>query len=397
MIFNPFEWHIKNDRQFDWLAPIMSFLHLWRMPLLFLISGMGTYFAMGKRDLRTYLRERSLRLLLPLIAGIFILVPVQVYIERIGQYESLLSYYGHMFEGTYPEGNFSWHHLWFIAYLWLISVIITPILRVLEHRGSPGYLRGIKKVMLKPLGMNAVLLPLVTSQILLKPYFPEETHDVVNDWAFLTYNAIFFISGFTLFIRPAVQLTITRYRRLYLAQAVVVSFVWFLLPATGSGIHWWHMLLSAAVAWSCGVTALGYAARYLNRDSRIRKKANEAIYPFYLLHQPLIILSAYLILREEMAPWSKALLIAGTTLTAGGMIYWFIIRPFHITRLIFGMKSRRAARQKAAGDLDKKQKKAYKSLTGGEQSYALQTLISPEDDKWDVIVPEAPHQIRTQR
>ena len=87
MIFNTWGWHIKNDQQYGgMLKQIMTFLHNWRMPLLFLLSGAGTYFALGKRTPGQYLSERFKRLFIPLAAGIFILVPVQVYIEKVPQY-----------------------------------------------------------------------------------------------------------------------------------------------------------------------------------------------------------------------------------------------------------------------------------------------------------------------
>ena len=116
MFFNTWEWHVKNPTEYGgMLTDVMIFLHQWRMPLLFLISGAGTYYALGKRSPKKYLGERFKRLMIPLIAGIFILVPVQVYLEKADQYSSLLNFYPHMFEGIYPSGNFSWHHLWFIA------------------------------------------------------------------------------------------------------------------------------------------------------------------------------------------------------------------------------------------------------------------------------------------
>ena len=131
MIFNTWDWHVKNDQQYGGiLRSTMSFLHIWRMPLLFLISGAGTYFALGSRTSAQYLSERFKRLFIPLLAGVFTLVPVQVYIERASLYSSLPDFYPHMFQGTYPEGNFSWHHLWFIAYLFVIALLISPFLNL---------------------------------------------------------------------------------------------------------------------------------------------------------------------------------------------------------------------------------------------------------------------------
>ncbi|MDF1550336.1 MAG: acyltransferase family protein, partial [Bacteroidales bacterium] len=100
MIFNTWGWHIKNDEQYKGtLWYIMIFMHYWRMPLLFLISGAGTWFALGKRTSGQYLGERFKRLIIPFLIGIFTLVPVQVYIEKSAQYQSLIDFYPHMFDG----------------------------------------------------------------------------------------------------------------------------------------------------------------------------------------------------------------------------------------------------------------------------------------------------------
>ena len=172
MIFNTWEWHIKNDQQFGgMLKQIMTFLHYWRMPLLFMVSGAGTYFALGKRSPGQYLTERFKRLIVPLAFGIFTLVPVQVYIEKVSEYDSLLDFYPQMFNGIYPAGNFSWHHLWFIAYLFFVSLIISPFLNFLRSKRFEKFTHWIEKSVTKPFALNIFILPLLISQILLRPYF----------------------------------------------------------------------------------------------------------------------------------------------------------------------------------------------------------------------------------
>jgi fucose 4-O-acetylase-like acetyltransferase len=160
MIFNTWQWHIKNDRLYNGLLTgIMSFLHLWRMPLLFMLAGAGTFFALGKRTPFQYISERFKRLVVPLTAGIFILVPVQVYIEKINQYDSLLAFYPHMFDGIYPVGNFSWHHLWFITYLFLISLFITPFLNLTRSKSFRNLIARTENIVTKPLALNLVIIP----------------------------------------------------------------------------------------------------------------------------------------------------------------------------------------------------------------------------------------------
>jgi peptidoglycan/LPS O-acetylase OafA/YrhL len=341
MIFNNFEWHIKSEKQFSGLSPIMSFLHLWRMPLLFLISGAGTYYALGKRKVGEYIKERFKRLLIPLVAGIFILVPVQVYIERVANYESLFHYYFHMFDGVYPAGNFSWHHLWFIAYLLLISLIISPLLGYLNTRSFRKFRIWLEKLVRRPGGMNLIILPLLASQLLLKPVFPEETHDVVNDWAFISFNLIFFLAGFLLFVNPRVINHLRKQRKIYLVEFLFASLVWFSLYGQSNMPFFVSELINITVAWSSSVTAIAFAASFINRNTGFRKLANEAIYPFYLLHQPVIVVFGYFILKIQLSiAWEISLILCGSLVISIG-IYWFLVRPFNAMRILFGMKKRK--------------------------------------------------------
>ena len=346
MIFNNYDWHIKNTRQYSQLEPVMSFLHLWRMPLLFLISGAGSWYALGKRTSIQYLRERFNRLFIPLLAGIFLLVPVQVYYERIDEYGSLLHFYPNMFNGVYPEGNFSWHHLWFIVYLFLISLVITPFLGLFKSRRFQHLTGKVEKLVTKPLGLNLVLVPLIISQLMLKPLFPEETHDVINDWAFIAFNFTFFMAGFVFFVNARVIGRLKEQRRIYLSEALAFIGLLFLMPSAWEVPFWIRDCIDAAVAWSCGVAAIAYAARYLNHDHPFRKLANEAIYPFYLLHQPAIIIIGYYIIGWEIPVITKVLLITILSFGASVAMYWFFIRPFNFTRVIFGMRKRKAAKKK---------------------------------------------------
>ncbi len=342
MIFNTWDWHVKNDQTYGGvLRSVMTHLHYWRMPLLFLISGAGTYFALGKRTTGQYLRERLKRLVLPLSVGIFTLVPIQVYIEKSARFDSLWDFYPHMFEGIYPSGNFSWHHLWFIAYLFIISLFISPFLGFLRGERFANCRKSLEKFISKPLALNVFIIPLILSQALLRPYFPEETHALVDDWASVAFYVLFFLAGFVLLSSKEITNSIRWQRWLFLGEAIVVSVMLFTIPymfeSEQAGNTVWD-ILSIFVAWSCGVTAIGFARQHLNRNSRIRKLANEAIYPFYLLHQPLIVVTGSLVIQWEVPVLLKVLSVTLLSFIISVAIYWFMIRPFNVLRLVFGMK-----------------------------------------------------------
>lgn len=342
MIFRPEQWHVNSKESFEFLEPIMWWLHVWRMPLLFLVSGVGTYYAIGHRTSWQYLKERFNRLFIPLVVGFFTLVPLMVYVERIPKYNSFLEFLPHMFDGgPYPVGNISWHHLWFIVYLFIISLLITPFLNYTKS-GHYNMVRGkLIHIVSKKGGLNWLLSIIIISQLILRQYFPNSTHALFNDWAYFTYYLIFFISGFVLFTSKKVINALTRDRRLYLYQTVFFTIAYFgtiYLIENETIRYYSYLIFSLSLAWSCGLTAIGYFKRYFNKDHKSRKVMNEAIYPFYLLHQPALIFVGYVVLKWNISYGLQALFITLISLVSIIISYWFIIRKFNVLRIAFGMK-----------------------------------------------------------
>lgn len=343
MIFRPEKWHVNSVESFSFLDPIMWWLHLWRMPLLFLVSGVGTYYAIGHRTSWQYLKERFIRLYIPFTVGFFTLVPLMMYVERIDNYTSLWDYIPHMFDGgPYPVGNISWHHLWFILYLFIISLIITPFLNYTKS-GHYNMVRGkIIEIASKKMSLNLLLLVIVVSQLILRQYFPNSTHALYNDWAYFTYYLLFFLSGFILFTSNKVIKALVNDRRLYLLQTIIFTAILFLLPfifgQSSMTQDYARGITEMIISLSCSLTAIAYFKRYFNKDHKYRKVLNEAIYPFYLLHQPALIFVGYVVLQWEVSYLMQAILITVLSLLSIIVSYWFLIRKVNVLRVVFGLK-----------------------------------------------------------
>jgi peptidoglycan/LPS O-acetylase OafA/YrhL len=86
------------------------------------------------------------------------------------------------------------------------------------------------------------------------------------------------------------------------------------------------------------MSAIGFAKQHFNINSPLRKLANEAIYPFYLLHQPLIVVTGYLTIQLDIAVIWKVVIVLLSSFALTTAIYWVIIRPHNLFRVIFGMK-----------------------------------------------------------
>jgi hypothetical protein len=100
-----------------------------------------------------------------------------------------------MFEGIYPQGNFSWHHLWFIAYLFFIALFISPFLNYFRGKKFGRFASWFEEIAAKPLALNIVLIPILLSQIVLGQYFEVGTNALIDDWASMSFYLLFFLSG----------------------------------------------------------------------------------------------------------------------------------------------------------------------------------------------------------
>src|SRR5688572_20152599 len=81
LIFVDWGFHISNDLFSESLKFPMLFVNQWRLPLLFFVSGAGIYFALGKRNVSKFAKERFTRIFIPLVFGILVVIPPQVYLE----------------------------------------------------------------------------------------------------------------------------------------------------------------------------------------------------------------------------------------------------------------------------------------------------------------------------
>src|SRR6187455_3257230 len=188
MLFVGWGWHITNAETIPALQLPMDLAHRLRMPLLFVIAGAGMWFALKRRTGKAFITERTGRLLVPAIIGMFLIVPPQVFVERIahgqwsGGYLDFITQRVFQFQ-PYPAGDFSWHHLWFIVYLYVYVLLLLPLLGERTRRApKPG------------LWLYLLALPLGVNEALLKPRFPE-THNLVGDWYIFNHYLLFTLYG----------------------------------------------------------------------------------------------------------------------------------------------------------------------------------------------------------
>jgi glucans biosynthesis protein C len=168
-----------------------------------------------------FIEERFKRLFIPLVFGMLVVVPPQIYYEHI--YEATQAYPGYwaFYKTVFnfvpcPNGSLSWHHLWFVLYLLIYSMLALPLLRFLRSERSEKFKANIFNFFSPVRLLISPSLVILISQIILRPYFPIETHDLIKDWAYFTLYFLFFVMGIVANSMPKLWEAIGASRRYFL-------------------------------------------------------------------------------------------------------------------------------------------------------------------------------------
>jgi glucans biosynthesis protein C len=351
-LFDEPGWHIKNTVLNEPINIFNRFLDIWHMPLFFILAGASVWFAMGKRSAGTFALERVLRLLVPLVFGMLIIVPPQVYYERIfdGDFSgSFAIWYPNTFHGFYSSdsasGNLSWHHLWFLAYLFVFSLLLIPLFRYFRSEKRTPLITRFAGFFEKP---GAIFLPallLIIYNVTLRPIYGYGNQNLIDDWAnFLFYITVFFY-GFLLMANGRFLQTIRRNRYITLIVAILLSLgIAFLdndiIPGSEDVKEGLILVFQAVACWSWLMTIISAGSLLLTSNNKLLRYATEAVLPVYILHQTLIVVIGFYVVQWNTSVAPKYFFIVFATL-AGSLAVYELVRRLNVTRFLFGIKTRK--------------------------------------------------------
>lgn len=348
------DFHIKSTHQTAWLQLPMLVSNQFRMPLIFLISGLAMNFVWNKYQPTVLALRRVWRLLLPLVFGMAIVIAPQNYYEALSNH-AITRGFGHFFLTYLTGGDFpplaydndpspgwTWNHLWYLPYLLCYTLLLIPVGLVLDRFGRPlrrafGRLRGIRLLVLP-------ILPLALYGAVLYPRFPYVNHALVDDWYAHAMYLTFFFYGFLIGRDPAFWEELLRLRKvaLPLAAGLFVAFYFIVIraPDEGSAAHTQLALLVVYLnRWVWIVAVLGWGHRLLNCPFKWLPYATEAVYPWYILHQTILIAAAYELSQARLGPVLEPALVLAATILGCLVLHEFVIRRVPLLRVLFGLSA----------------------------------------------------------
>jgi glucans biosynthesis protein C len=353
--FDTLDWHVKNAQQSQGVLIFVGFINIWIMPLFFLLSGASGIFGMNK-SFGKYSFSKTMRLLVPYVMGVVLLIPPQKYLEAVTHYHytpNFLHFLGVYFSGgivNYPMGfNSLWigaiaYHLWFLGHLFVISLVLYPVMKYLAGKGA-GIIEWVYRKLSFYGGLILLFVPVAIVRILLKKSFPDYT-----GWADLAIFGMYFLYGFILMKKEGFRGYFLRDRLPALITGVVLTSAYFLsFGMKGTllneifqnnkvyGFYMFQESMGALASWSCLIVIMGMGIKYLDKEASARTKLNEAVLPFYILHQTVILTIGFFVVQWDWNNWAKFFTIASSSLLITVAIYTFLIKPLNGVRFFFGM------------------------------------------------------------
>jgi glucan biosynthesis protein C len=346
MFYVTWEWHVKSTHSSSAIEPIMALLNPWRLPLLFFVSGVALRFAMDKASMAAFLPRRFLRLAVPIAFGMTVVVAPQAYFELLFKGEVTSGFLAFWPDYLDFDQEFSiitptWNHLWYVVYLLVYSfalAALAPLLRCVQVPADGFFVwcgRGGGGAGL----LFVPLVPFVFYDVLLSDRFPV-THTLVDDWFNHANSFTIVVLGYLAAKSEGFWHSVAR--TLAFAIPVALTCGLALLAArlgliSRSGVSGDLLgLVRILYAWSVVVSMLGLGQRYLNRPSAALGYLTEGAFPYYILHQTIIVcLGALSLMLGLPLELELPLIVVGTI--AGSAAGYEVIRRIAVLRPLFGL------------------------------------------------------------
>ncbi|HLG61944.1 MAG TPA: acyltransferase family protein [Ktedonosporobacter sp.] len=346
------DWHTRYQEHAVGIMIFTSFGSQWGMALMFLLAGATAQFALGSRNGAQFINERVKRLLIPSIFGILLLSPIEAYFDalrRLVYDNSFFQFVPHFFASIHIGGDFRWlasfgYHLWFLVFLFLISLLSLPLLILLRRKQGLRLIHWLAAISTPPGGLLLLAIPFILVQVFLKAPFPG-----YQNWADCFSWLLSFWYGYILLADARFEQAIRSQRRFTLlaASACLLLLVglymmgyiqsWEARPDFSIG-YICYQLLRGLLNWSLLAFILYFAMRFLDAGNRLLSYMNEAALPFYILHYPVVVITAFYIESWSDNPLLRFLLISTMALILTLALYELLVRRIPLMRLLFGMK-----------------------------------------------------------
>jgi peptidoglycan/LPS O-acetylase OafA/YrhL len=346
MVYVPdWSFHFKHEASSERLKNLLLFISPWRMGLLWFISGVALRFMWNKHRDWQLILTRSIQLLLPLLIGILLVIPPQLYIEMtqagkmpldfgpflLALYFDSQHYFDDYQSGVWP--HFDVNHIWFLRSLWQFSVMILLTAPLLTSKLGLKVTHFLSRHLKIQLGISILSVTLI--ETLLEG---EQIREI--------YGLYFLLFGFMLGSHPLFWQQLKKSWTPMLLFALIslillqgaFEFIWQSDSLQNNTSAVAIGLLIYTLAKTLPVFAVvAIASRFLSEKSAIISQLNPWVFPIYILHQTIIIVVAYSLVRYQLPMILEGIVVTILTFSLSGVAI-VLLKQFTLLQAMFGVR-----------------------------------------------------------
>ena len=310
---------IQSEQSLVWLWIPMELVNIWRIPLLFFVSGMGVCFAMRKRDWRGLLEERLKRILLPLVFGALVIVPMHFLVFQLHYPNIYLEYWPSM------------GHLWFLGNIMAYVILCLPIFHFFQKTPENAFIELLKRLLKSPLGLVIIAIPFIVEALVIAPHYFSMYADTLH--GFLIGLLAFFFGYCFVSIGDVFFKLVYKHKLWLFLTALLLYFIRLLVFGLAYVPVW--LISIESMLWLYAV--FGYAYGYRNQPSALLSYLSPAVYPIYIMHMFFQYLTSSYVLKFDMSAVLQLVVIIVFTLLFIWLSYELIVKRARYLRPLFGL------------------------------------------------------------
>lgn len=351
MVFAPWGYHAKTVEPIAWVTLPMQAVNAWRLSLLFVVSGFASHaIFVGNAHGGAFAWGRTKRLLPPILFAMIVINTPQPWVELVTQHNYRHDFWYFLTNDYFHVQKLSgvnlptWQHLWFVVYLWVYTLVLALVLALLPGRAAAGINRMIGHALVGPLVLIIPTALLVAQWLWLFPGVPE-THGFFDDIPAHRVYFGMFLFGFALRGSDRLWRSIRAWWPVAAVLAVgayalvaVTEYTYLHMPIPDK--YWyWFGIVRAVQCWTSIIALIGVSDRYLDRDHPWRALLTEAVFPFYIIHQTIIVVVAGGLRSAGVGPLGEFLILLAATVV-GCWAFYLIGRQIAVLRPLIGLRGR---------------------------------------------------------
>lgn len=305
-----------------------TFVYPWYMTLLFTIAGMSCKYSLLKRTNKQFVAERIKKLVVPFFFGLFVLVPIMTYTAEVF-FNGYTGTYWQQYELFFTKetdltgyhGGFTPAHLWFLLYLFVISLTALLIVRLQK--------KFLPKFRVSSLSYFFIILLFVPEWVCL--YVLNIGGKSVGQFMIL------FLFGYYIFSEESILQKLQQYRFVSLAFCILSGSLYTYLYCFENIRNLWITGLYIFFGWMTIIMLLGIGQLKLNFHNRLSVYLTQMSFPIYILHMPILVVTGFFALKLPIGVAGQFLLIVSISFIVTFLICE-IVKRIPVLRFFLGMK-----------------------------------------------------------